>query len=80
MTAPPFISLPVPAMVTITPKGNGRKSTTPGRVQKSSQISPGYTAAMETALQQSMTLPPPTPRIKSTPFSLARAAPFWTLA
>ena len=40
ITAPPLHSLPVPATVTITPKGSGSKSMTPGRAQKSSQMSP----------------------------------------
>ena len=80
MTAPPLHSLPVPATVTITPRGRGAKSMTPGRAQNSSQMSPSQRAAREIALQQSMTLPPPTARIMSAWASRASFAPWSTLA
>ena len=79
ITAPPLHSLPVPETVTIIPSGNGSKSITPGLAQKSAQMSPSYFAPSEIALQQSITLPPPTARIKSALLSLASLTPSSTL-
>ena len=80
MTAPPFISLPVPETVTMMPSGSGSQAMTSGFAQYFSQISSSETAASEIALQQSMTLPPPTARIMSACSALASFAPSSTLA
>ena len=79
ITAPPFISAPVPEAVTTAPRGRapaGRR-----RVANSiSHRSCSVLAWAATILQQSITDPPPTARIKLTPSRLASAAPCCTLA
>ena len=80
MTAPPLHSLPVPDAVTMTPSGSGVKSTGSPRVQNFSQTSSFETAASATALQQSITEPPPAPSISETLFARASAAPSSTFA
>ena len=69
------LALPVPDAVTITPSGIGSKSITPFFAQYSSHTSFSLTAAMEIALLQSITEPPPTARIQSTCFSFTSFVP-----
>ena len=79
MTAPLFISEPVPNTVTMVTRG----MNSVGRacfVYCISQMSSSSLAWADTILQQSDTEPPPTARIRSTWFSLANFAPSCTLA
>ena len=81
MTAPLFISAPVPKMVTTAPQGipapgSGSSWSSNSMVHRSR---PSH-AWTETIFTQSITLPPPTTRMKSTFFSRASLAPSWTLA
>lgn len=79
MTAPLFISAPMPKMVTTAPMG----MPSVGNSWSESSIfhtSRSVSAWTETIFTQSMTLPPPTARMKSTPLSRARRTPSWTLA
>lgn len=79
MTAPLFISDPVPKMVTTAPMGmpSVENSWSESSIFHTSRSVSAWT---ETIFTQPMTLPPPTARMKSTPFSRARRAPSWTLA
>lgn len=79
MTAPLFISAPVPKMVTTAPMGMPSVGLLPC-MNSRSQTSSSVLAWTETIFTQSMTLPPPTARMKSTPLSRARRTPSWTLA
>ena len=65
MTAPEFISAPVPEAVTTAPMGIPSAGNLPD-LYSISQMSSWQTAWAEITLQQSMTLPPPTARMKST--------------
>ena len=79
MTAPLFISLPVPNTVTIVPRGMNFVGSV-CFAYSISQMSSSRFACAEMTLQQSDTLPPPTARIRSTWFSRASFAPsctFW---
>ena len=80
MTAPPFISAPVPEAVTTAPMGMGGTVGSQCWTSSMSQMSSSSTAWAAITLQQSMTEPPPTAKIKSMRFSRASAAPSWTLA
>ena len=60
-------SLPAAGMVRMVPTGSARRRT--ALPVKKSQTSPSYGTPMAMALAESMTLPPPTARIKSRPFS-----------
>lgn len=79
MTAPEFISAPVPEAVTTAPMGSPAEGKAP-RSYSIFQRSSSSTVCAQITLQQSITLPPPTARTKSTPRSRASAAPAWALA
>ena len=81
MTAPEFISAPVPEAVTTAPTAP-MGSPAAGKAPRSYsifQMSSSSTACAQITLQQSITLPPPTARTKSTPRSRASAAPALSL-
>ena len=80
MTAPPFISAPVPEAVTTAPSGMGAFAGILWRTISRSHRSSSVTAWAATILQQSTTLPPPTARIRSILRSRASLAPSYTLA
>ena len=78
ITAPAFISAPVPEAVTMAPIGIPAVGNIP-LLYSRFQISSFRTACAETTLQQSMTEPPPTARIKSAWHSRASDEPSCTL-
>ena len=80
MTAPPFISAPVPEAVTTAPRGMGAAAGALCWTISRSHRSSSVTAWAATILQQSTTLPPPTARIRSMWCSRASSAPSRTLA
>lgn len=79
MTAPEFISAPVPEAVTTAPMGSPAEGKAP-RSYSIFQRSSSSTVCAQITLQQSITLPPPTARMKSTCCSRAMAAPSCTFA
>lgn len=79
MTPPAFISAPVPDAVTTAPTGIPALGNCP-LPYSISQMSSSSRACAEITLQQSITLPPPTARMKSTCCSRAMAAPSCTFA
>ena len=79
ITAPAFISEPVPKTVTIVPSGMNWLGKVCLTISMS-QMSSSSFACAEIILQQSDTEPPPTTRMRSTPFSRASFAPSCTFA
>ncbi|CKH94952.1 Uncharacterised protein [Streptococcus pneumoniae] len=68
MTEPAFISDPVAASVSTVPNGNA--SLANAFFVTISHTSPSYLLPAAIAFVQSITLPPPTAKMNSTPFSL----------